>query len=156
MNKLSGKFMLTHSSFKSQGSVLGPVLFSIFIRPIYEIEALTTYADDNYIGAENKILAKALDEIKLKINNVSQWLTQSGLKINDQKREICIFHRKEKVAVTININNNEIKTANQMTILGIIFDSNLTWDPQYNQAIKEANHNLYAIKIISKYHESVS
>ena len=40
---------------------------------------------------------------------------------------------------------------NQITILGITFDSNLTWDAQYTSAIKEANHNLYAIKIISKY-----
>ena len=33
----------------------------------------------------------------------------------------------------------------------MIFDSNLSWEPQYNHAIKEANHNLYAIRIISKY-----
>ena len=33
-----------------QGSVLGPVLFCLFIRPLFEIEDLTTYADDNYIG----------------------------------------------------------------------------------------------------------
>ena len=35
--------------------------------------------------------------------------------------------------------------------MGLIFDSNLTWDLQYNKAVKEANQNLYAIKIISKY-----
>ena len=33
----------------------------------------------------------------------------------------------------------------------MIFDSNLSWEQQYVHAIKEANHNLYAIKIISKY-----
>ena len=82
---------------------------------------------------------------------MSNWLTKSGLKINDQKTEICIFHRNEKSSLTIYINDNEIKTTNQMMILGIIFDSNLTWDLQYTQAIKDANHNLYAIKIISKY-----
>ena len=92
-----------------------------------------------------------MEEIKRKIIRVSNWLKKSGLKINDQKTEICIFHRKEKASATININNNEIKTSNQITILGLIFDSNLTWDPQYNKAIKEANYNLCAIKMISKY-----
>ena len=41
-----------------------------------------------------------------------------------------------------------------MNILGLIFDRNLSWDKQYNNAIKDANHNLYAIKIVSKYFSS--
>ena len=97
------------------------------------------------------ILPKSINDTKLKITKVSKWLTQSGLKINDLKTEICIFHRKEKTTATITINNIEIKSSNQITILGLVFDSNLTWDLQYNKAIKEANQNLYAIKIISKY-----
>ena len=36
-----------------QGSVLGPILFSIFIRPIYDLEAMTTYADDNSLGVQH-------------------------------------------------------------------------------------------------------
>ena len=43
-----------------------------------------------------------------------------------------------KLIATININNNELKTSNQITILGLTFNSNLTWDPQYKNAIKEA------------------
>ena len=34
---------------------------------------------------------------------------------------------------------------NTINILGIIFDSNLTWNQQYNKAITEANQNLHAI-----------
>jgi hypothetical protein len=41
-----------------QGSVLGPVPFSLFIRPLYELEELTTYPDDNYIREENGNLNK--------------------------------------------------------------------------------------------------
>ena len=78
-----------HSSLHSdhhgtiQGSVLGPVLFSIFIRPIYEIEALITYADDNYLGIANNNLDLALEQTKMKIGRVTDWLTNSGLKINE-------------------------------------------------------------------------
>ena len=40
-----------------QGSVLGPVLFSLFISPIYELEDMISYADDSYIisGEKTKI-----------------------------------------------------------------------------------------------------
>ena len=124
---------------------------SIFIRPIYEIEALITYADDNYVGSANKNMSLALEETKTKIYRISKWLTNSGLKINDDKTEICIFHRKEKAITTLNINNTVIKTSNQISILGLVFDSNLTWDLQYDKAIKEANQNIYAIKLIAKY-----
>ena len=65
-----------------QGSVLGPVLFSIFIRPLYDLEIITTYADDNYLGSENYNLNLAKLEIKRKINITTKWLCGSGLKIN--------------------------------------------------------------------------
>ena len=78
-------------------------------------------------------------------------MTQSGLKINDRKTDLCIFHRRSLETRTMVINGTEIKSSNQINILGMIFDSNLKWEQQYDQAIKSVNHNLYAIKIISKY-----
>ena len=52
---------------------------------------------------------------------------------------------------SIIINGTQIESSNQINILGIIFDSNLKWESQYENAIKAANHNLHAIKIIAKY-----
>ena len=46
-----------------QGSVLGPVLFCLFIRPLLEIEELTTFADDNYMGEEDKNVDIAISRI---------------------------------------------------------------------------------------------
>ena len=112
------------------------------LRP-WDLETIVTYADDNYLGSENANIILAKQEIKRKINVITKWLTGSGLKINDQKTEICIFHRKELIKEEIEINNIKLETTNQMNILGMIFDSNLSWDHQYNNAIKEANHNLY-------------
>ena len=41
-----------------QGSILGPILYALFIRPLYIIEKITTFADDNYAieNGKNKIL----------------------------------------------------------------------------------------------------
>ena len=57
---------------------------------IYDLETITTYADDNYLGAENENLILAKTEIIKKIHIATQWLTGSGLKINESKTEICL------------------------------------------------------------------
>ena len=43
--------------------MLGPVLISIFIRPVYEIEDLLTNEDDNYIGESGENLDHAIERI---------------------------------------------------------------------------------------------
>ena len=53
-----------------QGSVLGPVLFCLFIRPLFEIEELIAYADDNYMGDENDSLELAIQNVKTKTESV--------------------------------------------------------------------------------------
>ena len=118
---------------------MGPVLFSIFIRPLYDLETLTTYADDNYIKSENRSLDVALKEIKLKIEGVTKWITKSGLKINEKKTDLCIFHRRAQEKRTIIINGTQIESSDHINILCITFDSNMKWDLQYDNVIKEAN-----------------
>ena len=78
-------------------------------------------------------------------------MTASGLKINEAKTEICIFHRNIEISINVTLNNMQIASKNTINILGIIFDSQLKWNEQYSKAIKEANMNLYAIKRIAKF-----
>ena len=42
----------------------------VFIRPLYDLESMTTYADDNYLGSENHCLNLALAHTKEKIENI--------------------------------------------------------------------------------------
>jgi hypothetical protein len=37
-----------------QGSILVPILYALFIRPLYNLEKLTTFADDNYVIGYHK------------------------------------------------------------------------------------------------------
>ena len=71
---------------------------------------LVAYADDNYMGGENKNLAVAMRIIKSKIEAVTKWMTSSGLKINELKTEICIFHRQNQIKTNVTINNAPITT----------------------------------------------
>ena len=76
-----------------QGSVLGPVLFSLFISPVYELEEMISYADDSYIiaGGETKEESKIL--LEATTNTVAAWLKDSGMK-SMVKRPKLLFSTK--------------------------------------------------------------
>jgi hypothetical protein len=94
---------------------------------------------------------EVLVEMSRAICRVSTWLKESGLKVNESKTELCIFHRNEKQRKTIMIGENEIKSGQSMIILGLVFEENLNWKKQIENAISGANQVLFAIKIIKGY-----
>jgi hypothetical protein len=53
--------------------------------------------------------------------------------------------------VTIKIGSDKVKTKNQISLLGVIFDSKLQWSIQVSHSIQKANKGLCAIKLISRY-----
>jgi predicted regulator of amino acid metabolism with ACT domain len=56
---------------------------------------------------------------KKRKKKITRRLIRSGMKINEAKTEICIFHRKVRVVTDILINNIKIKSTKLMKILGI-------------------------------------
>ena len=80
-----------------------------------------------------------------------KWLRQSGLKVNESKTEMCLFHRSEVKIITLNINDTLIKTTPQINVLGVIFDSKLQWNEQVSNTIKKANKALQAIRLIKNH-----
>ena len=64
-----------------QGSMLGLVLFCIFIRPLYDMEDLITYADDNYACDSNKELTLAIGNVTRKMERITLSLSLESFKI---------------------------------------------------------------------------
>jgi hypothetical protein len=134
-----------------QGSILGPILYALFIRPLYKITKVTTFADDNYIIKCNKEKKMALEELGRELEKIIKWLKGSGLKVNENKTELCIFHRSGNTDGSLLIDNVLIASKNEINVLGITFDSKLQWSSQVSRAIRGANVSLQAIKLIRKY-----
>jgi hypothetical protein len=134
-----------------QGSILGPILYALFIRPLYKITKVTTFADDNYVVKFNKEKKMALDELRKELEKIIKWLKGSGLKVNEKKTELCIFHRNGNTDGSLLIDNSLITSKNEINVLGITFDSKLQWSSQVSRAIRGANNALQAIKLIRKF-----
>ena len=79
-----------------QGSILGPILYAIFVSPMFDLAKMTLFADDNYLICWNKTIQELIDDMTKTIELVIKWLRQSGLKVNDSKTELCLFYRKEQ------------------------------------------------------------
>jgi Reverse transcriptase (RNA-dependent DNA polymerase) len=135
-----------------QGSVLGPVLFSLYMRPLLDIEDLDAFADDNYIMREENDLKKLKQSIQEAANRVLSWLVKSGLEVNLKKTEVTFFCRKMIEDIEdIAIGNTTITIKDHMKVLGIEFDSRLTWARHVDKIILEAKRASHGLRRLSRF-----
>ena len=143
--------LMTSNSGTIQGSILGPILYAIFVAPLFDLQKLSNYADDNYIVRWNKCIESLIIDMKKSLEAITKWLKESGLKVNESKTEICLFHRSDRKIIIIEINNVQIRSTPQINVLGVTFDSKLQWNEHIAKTIKKSNRNLHAIRIIAKF-----
>ena len=134
-----------------QGSCLGPVLYNIFVSPMFSIFEGEAYADDSYALSNDRDIQKAKRNMEQTLARLVTWLTDSGMVVNKEKTEIIVFHRKESMKIVISIENKMITSKETIRVLGIIFDSKLLWENQVNSTITKSRRTLYAILMIKKY-----
>jgi hypothetical protein len=74
-----------------QGSILGAVLYSIFISPVFEIEELYVFADDSFIPRWNTSFPELIYDIEKSLESITKWLRKSRPKVNENKTKLCLF-----------------------------------------------------------------
>ena len=104
-----------------QGSILGPVLFNLFMSPLLEKEDLKSYADDSYLIRGNKSNEVALQRLQFQCEKVTKWMTDSGLKVNIGKTELVVFHRMDTSTGMIRMNGVDVTSKKEIFFLGSDF-----------------------------------
>jgi retron-type reverse transcriptase len=116
-----------------QGSVLGPLLFLLYINDLHtSIKFATVYhfADDTNLMLINKSLKKINKHINHDLANLVQWLRSNKLFLNSNKTELIIFKsNKTKIYKHMNfrLSGKKIEPVNSIKYLGIKIDSNLSF-----------------------------
>ena len=121
---------------------MGPILYAIFVSPLFDLAKMTLFADDNYLLCWNKSIQKLIVGMKKLLNSLIKWLRKSGLKVNDSSTKLCLFHHKDQALITLTISNETLTSKDQMNVLGIIFDSKLQLHYQVQNTIKKATWHL--------------
>ena len=68
------------------------------------------------MGEEIQNLESAIRNIRVKTETVLKWVSSSGLKINETKTEICIFHRANSITMDIIIDNTRLTSTNTVNL----------------------------------------
>ena len=136
--------MSTITTGVPQGSILGPLLFIIYINDIAKITnkfKFTIYADDTTLIEPICTFAqpnlrnrnKLAQEINNELEKIVNWLALNKLSLNAKKTKFMMFHYKQKsinnIVPKLVINKVAIERVEVFNFLGVTIDQHMTWKP---------------------------
>ena len=139
-----------------QGSVLGPMLFNIFINDLtYVVEntcPLYNYADDNTLGFWHN----ELDDLKLNFEYGSkiaiEWFQENHMKVNVSKFQSIILKPKGVISdVEFHVSGHSLKPVSSVKLLGVKIDERLSFDDHISALCAKASYQINALRRIVKY-----
>ena len=150
-----------------QGSVLGPILFTIYTLPLGDIARtyglrVHIYADDTqlYISfspLDPNSLQSKIGDIQACFQEIKKWMTANLLKLNGDKTELLIaLHKRFKDAVTVehvDIDAVLIKPSDSIRNLGAYFNRTMDHQDFVNKKCQAAR---FALRNISKVRTSLT
>ena len=134
-----------------EGSILGPLLFNIYICDLFfniiDID-VANYADDTTPYVYESTIEKVIEKLEINGNKIFQWFTDNYLKANPDK---CHFLTNKKGNITINIKNENIFNSQNEKLLGIKFDNSLCFDDHVSGICRKASNKLNALARVASY-----
>ena len=141
-----------------QGSILGPLLFIIFINDIFLEDGLgdiDIFADDAVAHQKGSSKEEINNKLQQCADSFQGWCLRNYMVLSIEKtKTMYISNRQNSVqnfANSIKINDISIEEVDLTKLLGITISNTLSWDRQVGQVKKCASYRLSLLRKIRKY-----
>ena len=131
-----------------QGSVLGPILFNIFINDIFDIVSYSTicnFADDNTLSAYGRTIEDVIRKLNGDIVNVVSWFRQNAMVVNPDKFQLILPKYSAVGEIFVTVGSTKIYNIDTVKLLGILLDSKLSFRPHVSNICKKVSQKTRAL-----------
>ena len=150
----------TLSTGVPQGSILGPLLFIIYMNDIHiarEQLNFILYADDtnmispmcsfsSQIALQSMSMTQLSHNINVELNNIQEWLSINKLSLNVKKTKFMIFHYRQRnidnLILDLQISSEKIELVAEFNFLGLTVDENLNWNAHIQKISNKISRTL--------------
>lgn len=146
-----------------QGSVLGPILFNLYVVDFQDDISgnIYQYADDTTYNKHSTVsnLSEASKELQSTMNKISDYSSENYLKFNCNKTKLLLFST-SKLSNVHNLDDKEFNiTVNELSVdrvpvhkvLGVYFDQHLTWKNHIDYVVKSCYTKLSVLHRVKRF-----
>ena len=131
-----------------QGSILGPLLFLIYINDITNSSKnleFILYADDTTLCYTQPDTENIKENVEYELNKVNTWFKSNKLIVNFDKTHFVPFHNKSRAftdaleSIEITIDSHPLKKLDSVNFLGVYIDKHLKWNTHVDHVISKVS-----------------
>ena len=143
-----------------QGSILGPLLFLLFINdlPLYTNNVfIDLYADDTTFYDIQDSMEQIENNLQSALNGLQIWCKSNGMILNRSKTKVMFVttnqkrQRLNRQNLDLNFQNEPLNMISSDKILGVFVDNNLTWTDHIKYLTKKIASSIWLLSKIKKF-----
>jgi hypothetical protein len=138
-----------------QGSILGPLLFLLYVNGLSKIGSFRTiqFADDTSLVCVAESAESVEMDNFIAANGLSQHITHLGLKVNESKTVLMNFSLvgRNAAASSLLLNTVVLNESNSAKLLGMTVDSKLSWALHVERLCGELSSAIFLLRRLSTY-----
>lgn len=140
-----------------QGSVLGPLLFLLYINDLPQAAPPKTipiiFADDTSLLIASPNTCELLKEFTSSLSQLNKWLQQNSLILNISKTYFLLYHNKNQIRTDLPIllDNKPITRSTQIKFLGLTIDDSMSWNSHIDTILPRLSSACFAMRATKPY-----